>query len=59
MKEENDLDPLDEMSDEQYKEVERDFLLEVLDVEAAADTLAWLKDVKKHMICPYRVSLVS
>ena len=47
MKEENGIDPIDEVDEDMYQEVVRDFLLEVITIETPADTLAWLKDVRK------------
>ena len=45
MKEENEIDPLQELDKFEYQEVVRDFLLEVITIETTTDTLAWLKDV--------------
>ena len=49
MKEKNGIDPLDNVDQEQYLEIMRDFVLEIekTTVETAADTIAWLKQVRK------------
>ena len=47
MKDENGIDAMQEVNEDEYQEVVRDFLLEIITVETAADTLAWLKDVPK------------
>ena len=53
MKEENRIDPLQELDKVKHQEVVRNFLLEVITIETAADTLAWLKNVCK----PYDMKL--